>query len=65
MPRMGGKEVFAELKMVNPDVKVIIVSGYSIEGEAQQLLHRGALDFVQKPFRIGVLSQKIAAILNT
>lgn len=52
MPKMGGNEVFATLKEINPDVKVIICSGFSNEGYAgiDRLLKAGAVAFLQKPY---------------
>jgi len=63
MPEMGGKETFFALKEINPKAKVLISSGYSIEGDAQTLLNKGANGFIQKPFRKGELSKKICDIL--
>jgi len=51
MPKKNGTEVFYELKKINPDVKVIIVSGFSMDYQAQQLLKDGAYTFIQKPYR--------------
>jgi len=64
MPYMKGGDVFDRLKEVNPDVKVLLSSGYSIDGEATQLLERGCKGFIQKPFDIKQLSQSIRAILE-
>jgi len=51
MPKKNGAEVFYELKKMNPDVKVIIVSGFSMDYQARQLLKDGAYAFIQKPCR--------------
>ena len=40
MPEMNGLEVFRELKKIEPDVKVVLASGYS-EEQAQDLLNEG------------------------
>jgi CheY-like chemotaxis protein len=64
MPRMEGGEVFTRLKEISPDVKVLISSGYSIEGKASQVLGKGASGFIQKPFDIMQLSQSIRTILS-
>jgi CheY-like chemotaxis protein len=52
MPKMGGREVFQTLKMINPEVKVLLCSGFSQNGFAgiEELLRKGAVEFVQKPF---------------
>ena len=64
MPDMGGGEIFDRLKAMNPAVKVLLSSGYSIDGEASEILDRGCDGFIQKPFLIKDLSQKIREILN-
>jgi CheY-like chemotaxis protein len=63
MPKMKGGEVFDRLKEINPEVKVLLSSGYSIDGEATRILQRGGKGFIQKPFDIEQLSQSIRAIL--
>jgi len=52
MPKMGGREVFQTLKMINPEVKVLLCSGFSQNGFAgiEELLRKGAVEFLQKPF---------------
>jgi DNA-binding NtrC family response regulator len=64
MPDMKGGEVFDRLKEINPEVKVLLSSGYSIDGEASQILERGAKGFLQKPFDVERLSHSIGAILG-
>lgn len=64
MPNVKGGEVFDRLKGVNPDVKVLLSSGYSIDGEATKILERGCNGFIQKPFDLKQLSQSIRQILE-
>ena len=64
MPSMGGSEAFDRLKEINPDVKVILLSGYSINSEASEILKRGCNGFLQKPFTVKELSQKLLDILD-
>ncbi len=64
MPRMGGGEVFDHLKKINPNVKVLLSSGYSINNEAAKLLEKGCSAFIQKPFDIKQLSQSVHDILK-
>ena len=64
MPVMGGGEAFDRMKEINTHVKVLLSSGYSIEGEAREILKRGCDAFIQKPFKIEQLSQKIRGILD-
>jgi two-component system cell cycle sensor histidine kinase/response regulator CckA len=64
MPGMGGPETFQELKAIDPGVRVLLSSGYSLDGEAQQAMAAGARGFIQKPYRLAVLSHKVAEILG-
>lgn len=64
MPNMGGGETYDCLKKVNPDVKVLLASGYSIDGEANDILVRGCSGFIQKPFNAEELSLKLSEILG-
>ncbi|MCJ7818997.1 MAG: response regulator, partial [Syntrophales bacterium] len=64
MPGMGGAETFQKLKELDPGVRVLLSSGYSLDGEAQQAMSAGARGFIQKPYRLAVLSRKVAEILG-
>ncbi len=63
MPEMDGAAVFDRLKQIKPDVKVLLASGYSIDGQASGILNRGGSGFIPKPFTLQQLSQKISALL--
>ena len=63
LPEMGGGEVYDLIKEINPDVRVLLASGYSLDGQAKQILSRGCNGFVQKPFNLRELSVKIREIL--
>ncbi|MBN2524962.1 MAG: response regulator [Deltaproteobacteria bacterium] len=63
MPEMNGSEVFEELRRINPDVDVVVSSGYSHNETARQLLQSGARGFIQKPFRLSDLFETISEIL--
>ncbi|MBU4389226.1 MAG: response regulator [Proteobacteria bacterium] len=64
MPNMSGSEVYNRMKEMNQDIKVLLSSGYSIDGEATAILNRGCDGFIQKPFSLNDLSGKIKEILN-
>lgn len=64
MPRLGGRDSFAAMRVINPAVKVLIISGYSMDGEASAILQDGARAFLQKPFTISELSHAIAEVLS-
>ena len=54
----------ASYHKARPDLKVIVFSGYSIEGPARKILDAGAQDFIQKPFSIPTLSEKLKEVLG-
>ncbi len=64
MPGIQGGEVYDNIKKINPDAKVLLSSGYSIDGEAKKILERGCNGFLQKPFDIHTLSQKVGKIMR-
>jgi CheY-like chemotaxis protein len=64
MPHMGGGEAYDKMKEINPKVKVLLSSGYSIDGQAKEILARGCDAFIQKPFSMRDLSQKIWEVLQ-
>lgn len=65
MPGISGGKTFNALMDMNPAVKVILSSGYSVDGDAQEIMNRGCKGFIQKPFRILDLSRKIREILES
>ena len=65
MPDLGGGETYDQLKAINPTIKVILSSGYSLIGQAKQIMARGCNGFIQKPFRIQEVSQKIRDVLDS
>ena len=64
MPDMGGGETFDRLKEINPEIKILLSSGYSINGQATEILDRGCDGFIQKPFNMKQLSCKIREVLD-
>jgi CheY-like chemotaxis protein len=64
MPGMGGGETFDGIKALKLDAKVLLSSGYSIMGEASDILRRGCQGFIQKPFTMKSFSEKLRQILD-
>jgi len=64
MPGMGGGETFDRLMEIDPEVKVLLSSGYSIDGLATDIMDRGCKQFIQKPFDIKELSRKLRSVLD-
>ena len=65
MPGMGGGETYDRMKEMNPQVRVLLSTGYSIDGQAGKIMERGCNGFIQKPFRKLALSEKIRSILSS
>jgi two-component system cell cycle sensor histidine kinase/response regulator CckA len=64
MPDLSGKEAFVQLKDMDPQVRVLLSSGYSLDGEAAAIMRQGCRGFIQKPFGLELLSHKIREVLN-
>jgi len=64
MPTVSGGETYDRLKEINPGIKVILSSGYSLNGQASGILERGCCGFIQKPFNVNELSKKIREVLE-
>ena len=64
MPDMNGRDTYDELKKINPEVKVLLVSGYGLDKPIEELMDLGCYGFIQKPFDIVQLSQKIREVLD-
>jgi CheY-like chemotaxis protein len=64
MPHMNGGEIFDRIKSIDKNAKVLLSSGFSIDGEAEEIIGRGCNGFIQKPFNISRLSKKIREILD-
>ncbi|MEY4667645.1 MAG: hypothetical protein RL518_344 [Pseudomonadota bacterium] len=63
MPGLSGEDVFIRLQKMNPDVRVLLVSGFSSGDVVARILSGGGRDFIQKPFLIDVLSRKVRGCL--
>jgi CheY-like chemotaxis protein/anti-sigma regulatory factor (Ser/Thr protein kinase) len=64
MPDLGGEIVYDRIKSSRPDLRVILSSGYSIEGRAESILKKGCDGFIQKPYNLNQLSKKIKEVLT-
>jgi len=64
MPGISGGETFDRLREINPQIRVLLCSGYSINGQAQNIMDRGCNGFIQKPYKMNDLSQKIRELLD-
>jgi two-component system cell cycle sensor histidine kinase/response regulator CckA len=64
MPGMGGRECLAQLRKANAAVRVVIATGYTSDGSAQELLGEGALAIVEKPLDIAAFAGIVQTILG-
>ncbi len=64
MPDMGGAETFERLRSVTPDLKILLSSGYGLNQQVASILERGCDGFIQKPFNLTELSQKVRGVLE-
>ena len=64
MPEFGGRESFDTMIRINPSVKVLLSSGYSLDNQAKEIMRKGCKGFIQKPFTMTDLSKKIREILD-
>ncbi len=60
MPGMGGADCYREMCEIRPDVRVMVCSGYAEEMGASDILARGAIGFVSKPYTIETLIRRVA-----
>ena len=64
MPGMTGGDVFVRLKEIDPNIKAILSSGYSLDGQGEKIMDSGFRCFMQKPFGMKALSIKIKEALT-
>ncbi len=64
LPDLAGTEIYRSLVKERPDLKVLVCSGYSIDGPAQDILRAGAQGFIQKPFPFRELNRMLQEILH-
>jgi two-component system, cell cycle sensor histidine kinase and response regulator CckA len=64
LPDMDGGKVYPLIMEARPDLKVIVCSGYSIDGPAREIIDAGAQGFLQKPVLVSTLSEKVKTVLE-
>jgi len=64
IPGMGGKKCYEEILKINPQAKILIVSGYSVNGPGKEAMEAGAKGFVGKPFDVSHLLETVRNILD-
>ncbi len=64
MPTMNGRATYLALREIDPDVRVILMSGYTLNEEVQEILDLGVKAFVSKPYSIETLARALAQVLE-
>ena len=64
MPEMNGLETFVKLKKINPDIKVLLSTGFSIDAKAQEMLKNGCKGYILKPYSVIDFSHKLREVLE-
>ncbi len=64
MPHMNGEEAFRALKEIDPDVRVLLSSGYAENDLAARFAGKGPAGFLQKPYTLATLREKVGEALS-
>lgn len=64
MPKLSGRQTLKKILEINPQAQVILASGYTNEGTAEELLKEGAKIFLQKPYTIQPLGEALRQVLS-
>jgi len=64
MPGMGAGDTYDGLQAIDPSIKVLLSSGYGVDRQTSEVMQRGCKGFIQKPFNMQVLSEKIKEVLQ-
>ena len=65
LPDMGGGDTYDKLKEINPGIKVLLASGYDLDYQGRDIMERGCDGFIQKPFNMNEMLEKIRGILTS
>jgi two-component system cell cycle sensor histidine kinase/response regulator CckA len=64
MPVMGGKETYAKLKAIDPDIRIVISTGYSNTSSESSPAGESADGFLQKPYQLEELSRTMRNVMD-
>ncbi|MDX8397304.1 MAG: PAS domain S-box protein [Mariprofundaceae bacterium] len=64
MPRMDGEEVFREIRGIDPQVKVILSSGYNQQDATNRFVGKGLAGFIQKPYMPAKLQEMVVGLVS-
>ena len=64
MPHLDGEQTYRELRLIKPDVKVVMSSGYNEQEVTQRFAGKGLAGFIQKPYKLSTLRDVIARVVE-
>ena len=64
MPRMHGRDVMARLRQIDPGIPILLTSGYAQDANLDELTAQPLVDFIQKPYRIPDLGQRVGELIR-
>ena len=64
MPGMGGHKCLREILKIAPKARVLLASGYALQGQVKNTLEAGAADYIGKPYQAMDLLKKIRIVLD-
>ncbi|MBU1661717.1 MAG: response regulator, partial [Chloroflexi bacterium] len=64
MPQMGGIELYRMMQIRWPEIMMLFITGHPLDRKDQNLLERGKVDWLQKPFSVSEFNQGIKALLD-
>lgn len=65
MPVMSGKEAYREMILINPNVKVLLSSGFRHDERIGEIIEMGACSYIQKPYGMIGLSKAINGVIES
>jgi CheY-like chemotaxis protein len=64
MPRMGGRATYRALREIDPDVRVVLTTGYARNEEAEGILELGVRHLLEKPYRVEALAEILRGLVG-
>jgi len=64
MPKIGGRETYEEMKKIKSSVRVLFVTGYSLDGIHTNFILEEGIDAIQKPYSLETIARKIREVLS-
>ncbi|HSN54801.1 MAG TPA: PAS domain S-box protein [Candidatus Sulfomarinibacteraceae bacterium] len=65
LPDMTGREALEAIREVNPEARVLLVSGYTADDSIRELVHGGRVEFLEKPFLLADLAERLTRLMGS